>query len=89
MECPGVSKGFDAGNSHICRTALGYLRSYSFLIRHESDYLIFLGVKSLKSIQINSLGPGILRLFLTQEPLLSRTFGADLRTIRQRNAEEL
>ena len=27
-------------NSHICRTALGYLRSYSFLILHESDYLI-------------------------------------------------
>ena len=40
MECPGVPKGCHIGNSHICRTALGYLRSYSFLIRHESDYLI-------------------------------------------------
>ena len=40
MERPGVPKGFNTGNSHICRTALGYLRSYSFLIRHESDYLL-------------------------------------------------
>ena len=39
-ERPGVPKGFNLGNSHICRTALGYLRSYSFLILHESDYLI-------------------------------------------------
>ena len=27
-------------NLHICRTALGYLRSYSLLIQHESDYAI-------------------------------------------------
>ena len=40
IECSEVSKGFHTDNSHICRTALGYLRSYSFLIRHESDYLI-------------------------------------------------
>lgn len=41
MDCPGKPKGYNSGiNSHICRTALGYLRSYSFLIRHESDYLI-------------------------------------------------
>ena len=37
MECSGNP---NTGDSHICRTALGYLRSYSFLIRHESDYLI-------------------------------------------------
>ena len=40
MECPGVPKDCNTGDSHIRRTALGYLRSYSFLIRHESDYLI-------------------------------------------------
>ncbi len=41
LECPGVQQAFDSGsNSHICRTALGYLRSYSFLVRHESDFLI-------------------------------------------------
>ena len=39
----------------------------------------FLGVNSLKSIQAVFLGPGIIRLFLTHEPFLSRTFGADLR----------
>ncbi len=44
----------------------------------------FLGVKSLKSIQVVSLGPGIIRLFLTQEPFLSRNFVADLRKIHQR-----
>lgn len=38
---PGTSQTSDAcSSSHICRTALGYLRSYSFLIWHESDYLI-------------------------------------------------
>ena len=40
LPCPGVPKGFDTNDSHICRTVLGYLRSYSFLIRYESDYLI-------------------------------------------------
>ena len=40
MESPEVPKGSNTDNLHICRTALGYLRSYSFLIRHESDYLI-------------------------------------------------
>ena len=40
MEYPGIPKGFNPRTSHICRTALGYLRSYSLLIRHESDYLI-------------------------------------------------
>ena len=35
----------------------------------------FLGVKCLKLIRIIFLGPGIIRLFLTQEPFLSRTFG--------------
>ena len=40
-ECPGVQNPFSSGsNSPICRTALGYLRSYSFLIQHESDYFI-------------------------------------------------
>ena len=38
---PGTSQTSGAcSSSHICRTALGYLRSYSFLICHESDYLI-------------------------------------------------
>lgn len=38
---PGAQPVLNLGsNSHICRTALGYLRSYSYLIRHESDYLI-------------------------------------------------
>ena len=38
---PGSPQNSGAcSNSHICRTALGYLRSYSFLIWHESDYLI-------------------------------------------------
>ncbi len=40
-KCPETPETSGASsNSHICRTALGYLRSYSFLIRHESDYLI-------------------------------------------------
>ena len=40
-KCPGVQNSFSIGsNSQICRTALGYLRSYSFLVQHESDYLI-------------------------------------------------
>ena len=40
-ECLGDQQAFDTrSNSHICRTALGYLRSYSFLVQHESDYLI-------------------------------------------------
>ena len=38
---PGVQQPLDvASTSHVCRTALGYLRSYSFLVRHESDFLI-------------------------------------------------
>ncbi len=41
----------------------------------------FLRVKSLKSIQVVSLGPGTIRLFLTQGPFLSRTFGADIRKV--------
>lgn len=40
-EYPGDQQAFDVrSQSHICRTALGYLRSYSCLIQHESDYLI-------------------------------------------------
>ena len=40
-KCPGTPQIPGAcSDSKICRTALGYLRSYSFLIRHESDYLI-------------------------------------------------
>ena len=41
----------------------------------------FLGVETFKSIQAVSVEPGILRLFRTQEPFLSRTFGTDLRRI--------
>ena len=40
-ECLGDQQAYaTASNSHLCRTALGYLRSYSFLVQHESDYLI-------------------------------------------------
>ena len=40
-KCPGTPPNSGAcSNSHIYRTALGYLHSYSFLIWHESDYLI-------------------------------------------------
>ena len=40
-KCPETPQTSGAySNSHICRTALGYIRSYSFLIRHQSDYLI-------------------------------------------------
>ena len=41
LECSGDQQAYaTVSNSHLCRSALGYLRSYSFLIRHESDYLI-------------------------------------------------
>ena len=41
VECAGDQQAFAiASSSHICRSALGYLRSYSFLVQHESDYLI-------------------------------------------------
>ena len=41
LECAGDQQAFAiASSSHICRSALGYLRSYSFLVQHESDYLI-------------------------------------------------
>ena len=40
-KCSGTPQASGTySNSRICRTALGYLRSYSFLIWHESDYLI-------------------------------------------------
>ena len=40
-DCPGAQQVFDIdSNSRICRAALGYLRSYSFLVQHESGFLI-------------------------------------------------